>query len=171
MTFEEFIRHINGLSEKIRSAVPGMVAETAGDYFKESFTRKGFDGKDWAPAKVKKQHGSLLVNSSKLLGSIHPAIVSPERVVISAGGGQVTYARVHNEGYEGEVDVAEHDREIKIKSKAVKGKKKRKPETKVCKVRAHTRNVSIVKRQFMGEAVELNKLIYDRISGYLQTLQ
>lgn len=157
MTFDDFIQCLNGLSDDIKSTAPVIVADTASEYAKESFTRKGFDGVKWAPAKVPKTRGSLLIDSSKLLNSIHPAIVSPERVVISAGGDQATYARVHNEGYNGPVDVPAHERT------SIKGKR--------YTVRAHTRNVSIVKRQFMGNAVELNKLIYDRINGYLQTLQ
>ncbi len=107
---------------------------------------------------ISQEHGgSLLVNSSALLNSIRPAVVTPERVVISAGNDKVTYAAAHNEGYRGPVDVRAHQRTVKKTGT-------------VYDVRAHTRMADIVQRRFMGDSEELNGMIRDRIEGHLDSI-
>ena len=89
---------------------------------------------------------------------LHTAgVVTPERVVISAGNDKVTYAAAHNEGYRGPVDVRAHQRTVKKTGT-------------VYDVRAHTRMADIVQRRFMGDSEELNGMIRDRIEGHLDSI-
>lgn len=74
--------------------------------------------------------------------------IEEDKVTIMAGGDEVTYARVHNEGFEGEVtqNVPEHIRKTKT--------------LKEVKVKAFTRRIhqQIPKRKFIGSADESSQL-------------
>ncbi len=154
MNFDELARFLQRIPDAVIDDAADIVAETATEYFKESFTRKGFDGNPWEPARHPKSTGSLLVDSGALVNSIRPSAITPERVVISAGNDKVTYARAHNEGYAGPVSVRAHTRT---------------QHGKPVNVRAHQRIISVIKRQFMGEADELAQLIYDRLTAHIDT--
>ena len=156
MSPEQFNDYLEQLPDSIAANFAESAAETATEYFKESFMRKGFDGQNWQPAKVPKTTGSLLIDTSQLVNSIRPTVVSPERVVISAGNDHVAYAKTHNEGYKDLVTVPAHTRVSR----------KGKPHT----VRSHVRIVDIVQRRFMGEARELNERLRERIEARIQTI-
>lgn len=137
MTLQNLEQYFATLPDKILPDAAHIVAETATEYFKQSFTRKGFDGNPWAAARTPKKRGSLLIDSGALMNSIHPLEVSKSRVVIAAGNAKVTYARVHNEGFNGTVSVPAHIRKTKKGSVSVT---------------AHTRTAHIIQRQFLGDA-------------------
>lgn len=133
-----------------------IIAEEATEYFKERFEEKEWDGTPWQPAKKFGARGSLMLRSTELMNSIRPTTVTKERVVIAAGDdSKVTYARVHNEGYEGDANVRPFTR-------MVKGKQQ--------EVRAHIRQMNIPKRQFMGETEELDERILNRIGTYIESI-
>lgn len=146
---------MQSLPEKILPEAAQIVAETATEYYKETFRKKAFDGNPWAPARVPKRTGSLLIDSGAMLNSIRPSEISARKVVISAGNDKVPYARVHNEGYSGPVTVPELTRHTRRGD---------------MKVRQHVRNVNIPQRQFLGESAELNEKIHDRIERYIESL-
>lgn len=152
MDFDELNRFLRRIPDTIIEDAADIVADTATEYFKESFTRKGFDGNPWEPARHPKSTGSLLVDSGALVNSIRPTVITPQRVVISAGNDKVTYARIHNEGYDGPVNVRAHTRT---------------QHGRPVNVRAHQRMISVIKRQFMGKVDELSRLIYDRLTAYI----
>ena len=56
--------------EEILQGTAEIVAETSVGYFQDTFRHKAFDGNPWAPPRVPKQSGSLLVQSGALLNSI-----------------------------------------------------------------------------------------------------
>lgn len=155
MDIKELNKYLQSLPEEIMEDAADIVAETATAYYKGTFRSKEFDGNPWAPAKVPKTTGSLLIDSGALVNSIRPAIVTPQKVVISAGNGKVDYAQVHNEGFSGTVAVPAHTRKTKHKDVPVK---------------AHTRKANIIKREFMGDSNELNEQIHARIEGYIDSL-
>lgn len=146
------------LEAKVRDQVAPVVAETAVEYFKESFTTKGFDGIPWLPTKRAVSRGSLMVRSGALVNSIRPSVVEPDRVVISAGSSKVPYARVHNEGLHvtGTANVRQFTRR--------QGKKQ-------TTVKAHSRKIDfqMPQRQFMGHSAELNRRIMARIKSIFNT--
>lgn len=147
-------QEIAAMMDEICEESAGIIAEEATEYFKERFTEKEWDGTPWPPAKSPKRSGSLLVKSSALLNSIRPTEVTKDRVVITAGNQIVTYAQVHNEGFSGKVNVDAFTRNVKGKTQ---------------QVRAHTRNTTIPKRQYMGETEELDERILGRIETLIQS--
>lgn len=150
MDFNDLKDYFNNLPEKIMEVAPDVIADTATEYFKERFTEKAYDGNPWKEGRPKRT-GSLLVDSGALLNSIRPVYIGQDKVTISAGDMKVDYARIHNEGFSGEVFVNPFQRTRKGKVEDVKG---------------HTRNMNIPQRQFMGKADELA----DRIKERLQPL-
>nr|DAM85994.1 MAG TPA: tail morphogenesis protein [Caudoviricetes sp.] len=155
MNIKELNKYLQSLSQEITEDAADIVAETATAYYKGTFRRKEFDGNPWALAKVPKTTGSLLIDSGALVNSIRPAVVTSQKVVISAGNNKVDYAQVHNEGFSGTVGVPAHTRKTKRKDVQVK---------------AHTRKANIIKREFMGDSNELNEQIHARIQGYIDSL-
>lgn len=153
MTLKELESYLRNLPDEVLPDAAEIVAETATEYYKETFTKKAFDGNPWAPGKPKKR-GSLLIDSGALLNSIRATEVTPRHVVIAAGNAKVTYARVHNEGFSGTVSVPEHIRHTKNGD---------------FPVRAHTRMAHIIKRQFIGDSSELNAQIKDRLQSFLNS--
>lgn len=149
----------DGFDQFIQRDVPNIVAETATEHYHERFLpqHKDWNGQKWAPygmyAKKKRPEptrGSLLYRRGWLQQSIKPSHISPTRVTISAGGGRVPYARVHNEGFRGLVRPYQHPNLF--------GKG---PHT----VRSHFRYTP--QRQFMGHNPILTRTIQTRlISAY-----
>ena len=140
MNIKELNNYLQSLPEEIISDAAEIVAETATEYYKSAFKKKAFDGNPWTPA---------------LVNSIRPAVITPQRVVITAGNEKIDYAQVHNEGFKGIVPVPAHTRKTKRKDVPVK---------------AHTRKTNIPKREFMGDSEELNEQIHARIEGYIDSL-
>lgn len=141
--------------EEILQGTAQIVAETSVEYFQNTFRTKKFDGNPWAPPRVPKRSGSLLVQSGALLNSIRPVLVSPERIVIAAGNEKVDYAQVHNEGFTGTVTVPAHIRHTRRGDQVV---------------RQHTRRVNIPQRQFIGAARELETELQKRIETYVESV-
>ena len=150
----DFEREIETIMDEICEESASLIARDATEYFKERFTEKEWDGTPWPPAKSPKRSGSLLVKSSALLNSIRPTEVTKDRVVITAGNQKVTYAQVHNEGFSGKVNVDAFTRNVKGKTQ---------------QVRAHTRNTTIPKRQYMGVTKELEDRIMSDIEGLIES--
>ena len=134
--------------EEILQGTAEIVAETSVGYFQDTFRHKAFDGNP-------KQSGSLLVQSGALLNSIRPVVVTPGRIVIAAGNEKVDYARVHNEGFKGAVAVPAHIRHTRRGDQSV---------------RQHTRRVNIPRRQFIGDARELETELQKRIETYVESV-
>lgn len=165
---DQFFKKLNGFVQK---EVPKIVRQTGEEYFKDSFNRKGFDGKPWAPhsKKYKPKNGSLMVKSSNLQKSI-TSTIKPDRVTFYAGNSKVPYARIHNEG--GIIKRAARS-EIFIRNRSSNGrfrglKKKEKYKSgRGLSFKAYS--ITMPKRQFIGPAAELNTLIMDRIKLKFKT--
>lgn len=166
MQLSDLQKYLQALPARIKKDAAHIVAETATEYFKDSFRRKAFDGRPWPQGRPKRK-GSLMVASGALMNSIRPSHVSEEKVVISAGNEKVNYAQAHNEGFIGNVNVRAHQRTVK--SRSGKGKNKTKG-TRIVQVRAHQRTMRVPARPFMGDSKELNLLIKKRIERYINSL-
>ena len=155
MTWDELADYLLKVADEAGEALPEIVAEEATEYFKETFNKKGFDGNQWPAAKTAKKTGSLLVESGALVNSIQPTLISPEKVIISAGNEKVSYAQAHNEGYTGPVTIPAHTRSTR---------------TGPQNVRSHTRQLKLPRRQFMGESKELAARMVERIETTLRNI-
>ncbi|MGB4776139.1 MAG: phage virion morphogenesis protein [Daejeonella sp.] len=150
-------------AHRMNIAVPGVIAETATEYFKESFTRKNWDNRPWQETKKTVNRGSLMVRSGQLLNSIRPALISAPKVTISAGSSKVPYARVHNEG--AMISRAARSETFK-RNRIGKGKntgrfKKGTTASQGFTFKAFT--YKMPQRQYMGHSAILNKRIIQRI--------
>ena len=164
------------LDQKLTEGVAPIVAETAVEYFKESFTTKSFNGKAWQKTKRPNPKGSLMVRSGKLVNSIRPAKVDSNRVVISAGSSRVPYARIHNEG--GAITQAART-ETFVRNRYTRGARGKMFGGMGAFKRGTTpgqgytfkeRSIKIPARPFMGGSAILNKRIITRIKAYLKTV-
>lgn len=147
------------LKNEILDAVPDIIAETAVEYFQDTFRKKAFDGTPWpnfSPGYRHRTNGSLLIDSAALLNSVRPSLISRDLVIISAGNEKVPYARAHNEGFVGSVVVPAHKRTSK------KGK--------AYSVKQHSMSMRLPQRQFLGDAKELQQQLHYRIEGFINSL-
>lgn len=157
MDFNDLSNYLTSLPNQILDEASQIVAEAAIEYYMARFKEKAFDGNPWAPAKVPRRNGSLMIDSGELLKSIVPAYIGRDKVIISAGNDKVSYAQVHNEGFIGSVTVPAHVRET--------------PKYGNVNVKGHTRQVNIPQRQFMGESDELANIIHERIEKAINKLK
>ena len=151
-------------TDYLHTRVPNIVAESATEFFKQRFTSKEWEGTAWPSARYPVAAGSLMLRSGALVNSIRPSMVGPGKVVVSAGGGKVPYARIHNEG--GQIPVT-----LKMKKWAwamhyrAGGTPKDgapTPQAKFYKAMALQKPGSVInmpRRQFMGISPRLNELI------------
>lgn len=144
--FEQFDDRIN--------ALPGLIGETASEYYRENFSKAQWEGQPWAKRKDSKPH-ALLREHNNLFSSIQPSYPAPNTVRISAGRTpKISYARTHNEGFRGVQYVKPHHAERKGKRHQVKG---------------YARRVNMPKRQFIGPSAALNVQIENRIKTFLNS--
>ena len=148
---------------RMRDEVPAIIAETATEFYKERFTAKEWDGIAWQPTKRNVSRGSLMVRSGKLVNSIRPSMVTPEKVRISAGSSKVPYARVHNEG--GTITRAARS-ETFVRNRLSRGKNKGAFKRGTTPGQGFTfkeSSFNMPQRQFMGHSAILNKRIITRL--------
>lgn len=166
------------LTAKITEKIPGIIAETAIEYFQQSFYTKSFDGVEWLDAKNKKiPRERLMLKSTFLMRSIQAPVITPSQVIISAGNYKVPYAKIQNEGgtifHPARSETFERNRYSRgPKAKLFGGEGAFKAGIKTDKIyRGHTYKsytVTIPQRQFMGRSAELNQRIKERILGVLK---
>lgn len=152
MDIKALSEELRGLMGDILDDSAQIIAHTASEYYRDSFSRKAFDGKPW-PLGRPKRRGSLLIQTGALANSIHPSVISRDRVVISAGGDKIPYARVHNEGISEPIKIPAHVRLGRSGERH--------------QVREHSRIMRLPQRQYMGQSKELDDLIHDRLQGYI----
>lgn len=148
-------------NRRFHAAVPNIIAETATEYFQDSFNKQAWDHVPWKPLNAKyakrktRGRGRILTASGILQRSIRPTLINENKVVITAGNSKTPYARVHNEGLR--VTGTRKVRNYTNKNFMGKGKP--------VKIKSHTRTVNyqMPKRQFMGHSIYLNAAIIDRL--------
>lgn len=162
--------NFNQLLDFINFQVPIIVQKTAESDFRQNFTNKGFDGRQWPETKKPIKKGSLMVRTGQLLGSIRGAVLSPSLVRISAGNPQVPYAQVHNEG--GTISRAARS-ETFTRNRAKAGKRKgqfRKGTSDGQGFSFKAYSYNMPQRQFMGRSESLSRKIKDDITAAFKNL-
>lgn len=172
----------------LKKIAPNIITETATDFFQTRFTTKEWDGSPWPQTKVSVRRGSLMLRSGKLMKSIKPKEVTPERVVISAGSDQVPYAQPHNEGGEITVPITDKMRRFawamyyKEGGKGVRTSKsgaqyqsisvgqKANPWKGLALTKKTALTIKLPKRQFMGNSRLLNQQVETRIAAEYKRL-
>jgi len=148
---------------RVSARLPRALGGVAVNFFKDSFKRQGWLDKrteKWPARKksAKRNTGrAILIDRGRLRNSIILAKVSGNMAVVNA---QAPYAAAHNEGFKGRVKVKAHERGVYSKYKAVStnletGKTRSRTMTYQSgsrKVRAHSRQMNLPRRQFMGDS-------------------
>ena len=117
------------------------------EMFDKNFNRQGFFGKKWVPVKQSKTNkagkkGSILIVSGTMRRSIRSEVRGNAVVFTS----HLPYTAIHNEGGKFAGSVRAHTRKVG---------------GKVVRVRAHTRQVNMPQRQFIGDHAEVQKALGD----------
>jgi phage gpG-like protein len=162
------------LAKALAVQAPKVIGAAAERHFKQSFVNQGFTDSalvKWPKTKNGKAN-RVLKKTGLLMNSIRVDRADLNVIRIVAGGPQVPYARIHNEGgtIEGTANVRAHQRRAH-RASTRRGKVMR----KAASVKAHTRRMLtyMPKRQYMGKSAameanmrnELLKLIARTIKG------
>lgn len=147
---------------RFKTTVPNIVAETAVEFFQDTFKKQAWDGVPWQQLSTKyakkktRGKGRILTASGILMRSIRPSQVNVNRIVITAGSTKAPYAKVHNEGLR--VTGARKVRSYTNSNFMGKGKS--------IQIKGHTRTVNykMPRRQFMGHSKYLNTILMDRLT-------
>lgn len=165
--------------KQVLQYAPGMLGNDAVNFFLDSFHRQAWIGNSVEPWRQRRGNSkrnkgrAILVQSGRLRRSIRITGISGGIVTI---GTDVPYAKAHNEGFRGIVNVKAHKRNQYKKEKLGTGKftKTGKERTKTVQriaatgdVIAHTRKVNMPRRQFMGQSPYLTKILQRRLTSEL----
>ncbi|WP_416985842.1 phage virion morphogenesis protein, partial [Alistipes putredinis] len=140
----------------IRNILSDMKVELT-EMFDRNFERKGFFGSKWKPRKNKKAKGSLLHVTGKMRRSIR-ASVRGKGVHYSS---PLPYTALHNEGGKFAQNVRTHTRTNRRTGKTYT-------------VRSHTRQITMPKRQFIGDHKEvrqaIKQIVHENITEFFDNL-
>ena len=157
-------------AKAFREYYDNVFPKRAGDitlrFIDGNFRAQGWQGESFSPWKAKKKgKPPILVGKTRKLRS-------GSYYVMTEGGAfiknNVPYGRVHNEGFDGHVNIPAHQRRFFTKSKTGTGKltKSGKERMKtihtlktVANVKAHTRHMNIPKRQFFPTSQQDSPLL------------
>lgn len=175
-TLNRFEKHYRN----VMMYAPVMLGNDAVNFFLDSFKRQGWQGSYMQPWRARRSNTrrnrgrALLIQTGRLKRSIRVTGTTGGVVRI---GTDVPYAKTHNEGFRGEVQVKAHQRLQYSKHSILSGKftKKGKERMKTVQrlsgsiqIEAHTRRVNIVKRQFMGNSPYLTNILKRRLMAEIK---
>lgn len=160
----------------LNNQAPGMVIRQTLRFIDDNFRRQSWQGAYRQPWRKSKENGTTLVKTGRLRRSFQ---------YTGAGAGavrfysDVPYANAHNRGFRGTVSISAHTRSRFSKSKQdVVGKftksgkqSKRTVYTKTgeSEVKAHTRKVKVIKRQFAPYEGNESQKMNDSIRKEIET--
>lgn len=151
---------LNARLEKAITQLPKILGEHAVNFSKDRFEKGGWQNETFEPWKqrssnaVRNKDRAILVDSARLKRSIGILEIGKLQVVFGSKG--VPYAKAHNYGFKGSVLVKAHKRNKfaqltapnKIKYRGIVGNGQ---------VKAHTRNMNIPQRKFLGNSIFLQR--------------
>ena len=173
------LKELEAHFKNVLQYVPPMLGNDAVNFFLDSFQKQGWTGDSFQPwTKRRNNKGrnngrSILIDTGRLKRSIRVTSVSNGSVTI---GTDVPYAKIHNEGFKGTVNVSAFKRNKYIKEKIGSGKLTSKGKERMKTVQriqssgqvvAHTRKVNMPRRQFMGSSPYLTKILQRRLQAEL----
>lgn len=173
------LKQVEAHFKAVLGYAPGMLGNDAVNFFLDSFKRQGWLGSSFEPwakrkSNAKRNKGrSILIDTARLKRSIRITGISAGVVTI---GTDVPYAKAHNEGFKGTVNVSAFKRNRYTREKlgsgkfTSTGKERMKTVQRIGStgdVKAHTRRVNIVRRQFMGNSPYLQKQLSRRLQAEL----
>ena len=161
MNPEEFSQSLRKKEAELKNYATSRFPSKAGNialrFVNGNFRAQGFQGstfKRWSPNSRNK---TILVKTGKLRAATYFTTQAGQAIIKN----HMPYAKVHNEGFKGEISIKAHTRNQYTKTKVGTGKytKKGKERTKTVtmkvgegNVRAHTRKIDLPPRQFAPTA-------------------
>ena len=148
------LKEIEQALSQCLTTLPNQIGTVAVNFAKQRFVSQNWHdttAEPWQPRKrnrrggKKRQKGAILVDSGRLKRSIR--IVSTTTATVTIGT-DVAYAQIHNDGFDGIQSVRAHPRNGRT-------------------VRAHTRHMKMPRRRFLGDSVELTRLLTEFITNEL----
>lgn len=157
MDFSQFNKALQKKSDDVKKAIEKdillKIESTALRFVDDNFRNQSYEGEKW-----KDSDGTILVKSGALRRGFESE-VGGDQVKIT---NDVKYAPVHNEGFNGEVSVPQHTRNL-FKKSGAKKKKMGKVE-----VKAYKKKMNVPKRQFAPtndkQSPTLNKQVQEIIN-------
>lgn len=160
----DFEIQLNKLQKVVQQLPPKMGADAV-LFSKERFRQQNWIDNSTYPWRTKSRNRGgrgILILSGRLMRSIRKISVTQERIII---GSDVPYAKAHNEGFRGVVQVKAHTRGQYSRSRKGSGLysvRTRKERTKTVtektgaiEVKAHSRRMNLHKNRFMGNSAYL----------------
>jgi phage gpG-like protein len=144
------IRIINQkLKEYATNEFPGMAGRKVLRFIDDNFKNQSWEGIAWKRRKIFDKGRALLIHRGILRRSFRMEAMSAAVKIYT----DVKYAKVHNEGFNGSVQIPAHTRRLygnfKVYSTATRRGKNAKAQTGETTVKAHSRQMRIPRRQFM----------------------
>lgn len=168
------IKQIEQHFENVLRYAPAMLGNEAVNFFTDRFNAQGWQGDRFEAWKRRKKEGkrkgrAILIDTGRLRRSIRITSISGPQVTI---GTDVPYAKAHNDGFRGVVNVKPFTRNRYKKVHVATGKftKAGKERMKTVhqisgstQVKAFTRRMNLPQRKFMGNSpyltARLNRLL------------
>ena len=116
----------------------GRVPEAARNQLLKTFNRIGYGLQAYIQS-TKLEGQYLHHRSGRLSASIHPEFVNSATEIKAVVGTNVEYARVHEYGFHGTVEVKQHQRKT--------------PSGKMCIVKAHPMTMNVAEKPFMRDSL------------------
>lgn len=173
MSPEEFEQQLKVKQTALKNYVNNVFPTRAGDisirFINGNFNAEGWQGKSFEPWKAIKRKGKILTKSGVLRrGTTFTA--SPGQAHVF---NNVPYAAVHNNGFNGTVQIPAHERRIMEAKKVplsfgraiLSGRRTKTIHTvkSISTVKAHTRKMNIAKRQYMPTDMYNTPVLYESI--------
>lgn len=162
--------------QRAKAEVPKLVANDTKNFFVGQFNKESWDGEQWEEVERRKAGANvpesrktahILVKSGRLRRALINSLKEANWDQIVFKITDVPYAKVHNNGFNGTVNVKAH---VRADSKGDIYKKKKRVAIGVSFAQAHTRQMNIPKRQFMGDAKELRVIQMKRIKSMIDKI-
>lgn len=158
------------LQQKLQKAakeLPTVLVNEAVNWTKDNFTRQGFPGKSFdrwksrKPGTKRNQGRALLIDTGYLKRSIRKINIGNLQATF---GTDAPYARAHNYGFKGTVNVKEHRRAVIGSINVSTGRsdqpyKKKRSITGYGQVKAYQRNMNLPQRRFIGYSPVLQSIL------------
>lgn len=167
--------------------LPKMAGAEAVRFFKSRFREQAWAGdrqEPWPkrkPGSKRNKGRAILKDTGRLQRSIRVASTTPTSVTIAT---DVPYAKVHNEGFRGTVQVKAHTRNryefvktgtgifsIRTRNENTRTDKRVKDQGAI-QVEAYSRQMNLIRRQFMGRSqyldIQIKRLITNEINKILK---
>lgn len=178
MSVERAIQTVKKKLERVVSTLPKIIGNEAVNWTRDNFQQQGWPGLSfsaWPSRKGNSRAGrQILVKSGRLRRS--PAVLETNTSGVVIGIRGVPYARAHNEGYSGTVQVKSFSRKRYTKGRVGSGKftKAGRERMKTVKsisgaitVKAHSRRMNMPQRKFIGASPVLTSILLKKARIHL----